>query len=161
MTSSGAPPKTSPRRGVGSGVAAIGVVVLMTFVWWLVSGNGPQGPRGSDATYAVPDGSTSAAPADDSGQSVASSGPEQTNRNGVQIDGFVLQTPTRLVLRYTTGDPECAGRIDTPEVIETDGSVTVTLTLVPPANPPDRCPDPARQGTVPVDLDTALGDRSV
>jgi len=146
---------------VGSGIAAIGIVVVMTFVWWLVSGNGPQGPRGSDATYAVPDGPTSTGQRDGDSRRVSASGPELTNPNGVRIDEFSLQTPTRLVLSYTTADPDCAGRIDTPEVLETDGSVTVTLTLVPPASPLDRCPDLAMQETVPVDLDTALGDRSV
>jgi hypothetical protein len=158
MTSPG-PPTTTPRRGVGSGLTAIGVVLVMTFVWWLVSGNGPQGPRGSDPTYAVPEESASAGRANVG--SAASPGPKLTNPNGVRIDGFVLDGPTRLVLSYTSGDPECYGRIDTPEVLETDGSVTVTLTLVPPASPPDRCPDGALHEEVPVDLDTALGDRSV
>src|SRR3954454_18121009 len=109
MTPTAHPPKTSPRRGVGSGVAAIGIVFVTTFAWWLVSGNGPQGPRGTDATYAVPAVPTSTGQRDES-VSVRTSGPELTNRNGVRIDGFSLETPTRLVLSYTTEDPECAGR---------------------------------------------------
>jgi hypothetical protein len=129
------------------------VVVVIVFGWWIGSGNGFSGPPGNDARYAVPD-------ADATGPA-SSSEPVPTSENGVRIDGFVKESDTLLALRYTTGVPECYGTLDTPRVLETDGAVTVTLMVVPPERRPDRCPDIAKVGTVRIDLDAALGDRSL
>lgn len=148
------PAAATPRRGgVGSGVAAIVVVLVMVVGWWIGSGNGFSGPDGNDARYAVPD-------ADATGRATTTS-PSPATENGVRIDGFVKESDTLLALTYTSGLPECYGALDTPQVLETDGAVTVTLTLVPPDEPPAACPDIARISTVRVDLDSPLGDRSL
>ena len=82
--------------------------------------------------------------------------------NGVRIDGFVREGGTRIAVNYTAGLPECYGTLDTPEVLETDAAVTVTLTLVPPEGVAEGgCPDIAMLRTVRIDLDAILGDRSV
>jgi hypothetical protein len=133
----------------------MGVVLVVVLVWWLLSGNGPQGPAGSDSRFAVPDSDVTGGPA-------APEPPALSNENGVRIDGFVRERGSRIALNYTTGVPECYGTLDTPEVLETSAAVTVTLTLRPPEQPSDDpCPDLAMVDTVRVDLGSALGDRSV
>jgi hypothetical protein len=145
---------------VSSGVVAILVATGAVLVWWVVSGNSFSGPDGNDARYAVPDVDATPPAGEPTGPATQVE-PEMSNRDGVRIDGFVEEEGTRLALNYVTGVPECSGTLDTPEVLETDAAVTVTLTLVPPRTPGEPCPDIARNGTVRVDLDTALGGRSV
>ncbi len=142
------------KSGSASGLAAFAVVLVVVLLWWLLSGNGPQGPAGNDSRFAVRDGEATG------DGSIAP--PAMTNQNGVRIDSFVLEATDRIALNYTTGAPECTGALDTPEVLETDAAVTVTLTLRPPEPPPDGpCPELAKLATVRVDLDAALADRSV
>ncbi len=147
-----APPRR--RSTAPTGIAAFGVVLVVVLVWWLLSGNGPQGPAGNDSRLAVPDSEVTG--------STATDPPAMSNENGVRIDGFVREGGARIALNYTSGVPECYGMLDTPEVLETSAAVTVTLTLRPPDQPSDDpCPDLAMLGTVRVDLGSALGDRSV
>ena len=155
MTSAAPGPVATPprRNGVGSGVIAILVVIAIVFGWWIGSGNGFSGPAGNDTRYAVPD-------VDATGPA-GTTEPVPASENGVRIDSFVKESATLLALEYTTGVPECYGTLDTPQVLETDGAVTVTLTLVPPESPAERCPDLAQVSTVRIDLDSALGDRSL
>ena len=142
------------RSTAPTGIAAISAVVMVVLIWWLLSGNGPQGPAGNDSRLAVPDTEVTG--------DVSSDPPALSNENGVRIDGFVREGGSRIALNYTTGVPECYGTLDTPEVLETSAAVTVTLTLRPPEEPSDDpCPDLAMLGTVRVDLGSPLGDRSV
>ena len=151
------PAEPRRRAGVGSGGVALGAVVAMVLLWWVTSGNAFQGPEGSDDRYAVPDVEVPAP-----GTRSTTSGPEMSNQNGLRIEGYAPEEAgTRLVLSYVAGAEECTGSIDTPEVLETDGAVTVTLSLVPPEKPAVPCPGRAEPGTVRVDLDTPLGDRSL
>ena len=148
------------RGGVPTGLWAVAAVIATVLLWWLLSGNGPQGPAGNDSRYAVPDVDASAGPGD--GGSGSGDAPDLANENGVRIDTFVRDDGGRIALNYVTGVPACYGTLDTPEVLETAAAVTVTLTLRPPEQPSDEaCPDLAMLRTVRVDLDAELGDRSV
>ncbi len=152
------------RRGVGSGLTAIVVVVAMTFAWWLMSGNGPGGgPRGNSGRADVYD--IDANPQVATGAPVPTPAPlEITRVGGVALEGYVLPDPARLDVTYASGPPRCAGTLDTPEVLETDASVTVTLTLVPPAEKQTGCGsglDGQVDRHVVIDLDSDLAGRSV
>lgn len=150
------------RRGVGSGLTAIVVVVVMTFAWWLFSGNGPGGgPRGTSGRSDIVDVDAHPMEATGSPGAVPTVAPPTlSNVNGVPIASVEVEGPRTLLLSYASGPVRCAGPLDTPEVLETDASVTVTLTLVPPAGP-SRCRRPDEVRRVAVDLDTDLGSRSV
>jgi hypothetical protein len=165
MDDSPVPAPTPGRRRAPAGLAAIGVVLVMVLIWWLLSGNGPQGPAGNDSRYAVPDVDVTGDPAGDpagGSTGAADAEPAPSRENGVRIDGFVRGEGSGIALNYTTGVPECYGTLDTPEVLETSAAVTVTLTLRPPEPQPDApCPDLAMLRTVRVQLGAALGDRSV
>jgi hypothetical protein len=148
-------PARPARRGrTPAGLAAIGVVLVFVLVWWLLSGNGPQGPAGNDSRYAVPDVDVTGDP--------TGGEPAPSREDGVRIDGFVREDGSGIALNYTTGVPECYGTLDTPQVLETSAAVTVTLTLRPPEQPAQEpCPDLAMLRTVRVQLGAPLGDRSV
>ncbi len=152
----------SSHRGVSSGLTAILVVVVMTFAWWLFSGNGPGGgPRGTSGRPDIVDVDAHPEEATGSPGPVPTPSPPQlSNVNGVPIASFAVEAPRTLVLDYRSGPVRCAGALDTPEVLETDASVTVTLTLVPPSRSAP-CRRPAQARRVVVDLDTDLGSRSV
>ncbi|WP_148575041.1 hypothetical protein [Nocardioides caldifontis] len=159
---------------MSSGAAAFAVVLVTVLVWWLLSGNGPQGPDGSADQLGVADDAT--APQEPSGGGSAPSKgadeqpspdedgsveePQRSDR-GVRIDGYVLEAPDRLALNYTTGVPACHGRLDTPSVVEDAGGVTITLSTVPPAEPADTCIEIAVRKTVRVTLESPLGGRGV
>jgi hypothetical protein len=155
---------SSSRSGTTSGVAAILVVLTFVVVWWLLSGNGPQGPDGNADRYAVPEEDATAPAGDgeagrDSGADDGTGAPARSGRVGVE--SFVALDGRRIALNYSTGLAACVGELDTPRVVESDVSVTVTLTLVPPADPPEVCAQVAEPHTVVVGLDVPLGDRSV
>ena len=150
-----AAPRPEPRSGrrVSSGAAAIVVLLAMCLGWWLFSGNGPSGPPGNAQLYAVPDETPS-------GSTAPSVAPPE---GAVEIDGFVPEEGNHVALNYTTGARRCVGRLDTPQVLETDAAVTVSLMLVPPTSPPPprRCGEVVELHTVRVDLDAPLEGRSL
>ena len=118
-------PESRSRARVTSGAFAMALVILAVGVWWLLSGNGPQGPAGNDPRYAVPDvdvsapsepGPTDAEPAGDATPAVP---------GAVRIDSYVVLDELRLSLNYQVEG--CAPEIRSPRVLETDASVTITL----------------------------------
>jgi hypothetical protein len=132
----------------------VAVVVIAVFVWWWFGGNGPMTPMTNSERLAPSDSPGSLSPAEPAG-------PQQPLPDTVQVNGFALDAPTRLRLRYTVGTPECVGTLETPEVVENDASVTVTLHLNAADKPPGPCQEIALVEEVSVDLDVPLGDRSV
>ena len=68
---------------IGPTAFAMALVIFAVGVWWLLSGNGPQGPGGNDPRYAVPDVDVSAP----SEPVEADSDPEPTVPGAVRIDG--------------------------------------------------------------------------
>ena len=69
---------------------------------------------------------------------------------------------TRLALNYTTGVPECYGKVGVPMVEETSDDVTVTLPKLPVKQRADvACIDIALSKSVDVLLSEPLGDRVV
>jgi hypothetical protein len=166
----------SGRRGaVSSGAAAVAVVLVTVLVWWLLSGNGPEGPPGNADRLGVADEATGppeptgAGSAPSRGAAEPTPGDEDTSEpdsratddRSVRIDSYVLEAPDRLALNYTTGVPACSGRLDTPTVVEDPGGVTITLSTVPPARPADVCIELAVLKTVRVTLESPLAGRGV
>lgn len=86
-----------------------------------------------------------------------------TNTDGVSIASYYRYDARRLALNYAIGVPACYGTVDEPQVVETDESVTVTLSRVPP--PPAKtgvaCIDIALMDSVDITLSAPLGDRVV
>lgn len=136
------------RASVTSGAAAILIVLAAVFVWWLLSGNGPQGPGGNDPRLAVPDVTASAAPG------ATPSGPVLLP-GGVRIESYVLLDELRLSLNYRLAD-DCVGELGSPRVLETEAAVTLTLTVSQ-----GECAGAAQPHTLAVLLDSPLRDRSV
>ena len=81
----------------------------------------------------------------------------------VVIDSYYLHDDgRRMSVSYTIGVPECYGTITEPKVEETDASVTITLTRIPPKNLGDvACIEIALLKTVDIRLGAPLGDRVV
>lgn len=145
----------SSRRRVTSGGAAFAAVLAAVLVWWLFSGNGPQGPDGNAQRLAVAED-----PVPGSGGEPLPDGP--ADPDAVRIDRLeLLDEGRRLQLTYLAGPARCAGPLETPRVVESDVAVTVTLTLERPAEPQEGCDDAEQPRSVRVDLDAPLGDRSV
>ena len=80
----------SGRRSVTSGAGAFALVLLAVLGWWLFSGNGPQGPSGNDARYAVPDVDVNAT----NGGPGAS--PRPPAPGAIEIDSYVVRDQLRL-----------------------------------------------------------------
>ena len=144
----------SPRgRGpVTSGAAAMVLVLVAVFGWWLFSGNGPQGPSGNDSRYAVPDVDVTAGQA-----GAASASPEPARPGAITIDSYVVIDDLRLAVNYRAG-AACADSLQTPRVIESDVTVTITLTADVHRAP---CGAPTERRTVAVLLDSPLDGRAV
>lgn len=144
-----------PARGRGnrpSGLAALGVVLAAVLGWWVFSGNGPQGPSGNDARYAVPDVDATAA-----ASGVPSSTPEPAPGT-VPIESYVARDELRITVNYLSA-PGCTGALGTPQVIESDVAVTITLPVDGEDGTP--CADPSEQRTLAVLLDSPLDGRAV
>lgn len=137
------------RRTVTSGAGAFALVLLAVLGWWLFSGNGPQGPSGNDARYAVPDVEANAA------NGGASPSPRPPVPGAIEIDSYVVRDQLRLGLNYRS-TPSCADALDTPRVIETGTTVTITL-----STDASGCQDPVERRTVVVLLDSPLDGRAV
>ncbi len=164
------------RRGaVSSGAAAFAVVLVTVLVWWLLSGNGPEGPPGNADRLGVADDATppdgdaaggGTAPSRGAAEEPGGSGtpgtePGRADERSVRIDGYVLEAPDRLALNYTTGVPACSGKLDTPTVVEDPGGVTISLSTMPPARPGQVCIELAVRKTVRVTLESPLDGRGV
>lgn len=147
-------PATRARRS--SGLGALVMVLLAVFLWWWFGGNGPMTPTTNSERLAPSDSATVGSASDTSPYR-----PQQPLPDTVQADGFTLEAPTRLRVRYTVGAPECVGTLETPEVVENDASVTVTLHLDAHDKPSGACREIALVQEVVVDLDVPLGGRSV
>ncbi len=165
--------ESGSRRWVLSVVAALVVGAVLVTGWWLAR-PGSAGAGAGVAAGVAAGGGTSQQPADPGGGSARDPGPADVRtgdepalgrdpvlvQDGVRIDGYAVRGD-RLVLRYTTGVPECYGSVAAPQVVEEAGSVTVTLVSLPPDDPADACIDLAVVGTVPVELAAPLGQRAV
>jgi hypothetical protein len=99
----------------------MGLVLVAVAVWWLLSGNGPQGPGGNDPLFAVPDvdASSTATPGD-------APAAEPVTSDGVLIDSYVVRDALRLDLNYRL-DADCPATLETPRVVENNATVTITL----------------------------------
>jgi hypothetical protein len=140
-----------PSRGrVTSGAGAFALVLLAVLGWWLFSGNGPQGPSGNDARYAVPD-------VEATGSGAPSSSPRPVAAGAVPIDSYVVEDDLRLAVNYRTG-AACADALQTPRVIESDVTVTITLSADVAGSP---CGPPEERRTLRVLLDSPLDGRAV
>ena len=143
---------SEPRsRRVTSGAMSMVLVLVAVGIWWLLSGNGPQGPGGNDPRYAVPDVDVSA-PAD---PVVPSGSPEPAVPGGLRIEGYDAVDPLRLSLTYRV--ERCAPELRSPRVLETDASVTITLV----ADVDSSCDEPLESRTVQVLIDSPLDGRAV
>jgi hypothetical protein len=148
--------RTEPqtRRPVTSGALAMGLVVAAVFVWWLLSGQGPQGPAGSESRYAA---------ADDTLATTTPAGEtsfEPTSPDGVRIDSYVAQDALRIGLNYRF-EPDCV--LQRPRIFETSAAVSITLTASP-GEPSVRCGERSpgeEQHTVVVLLSSPLDGRSI
>lgn len=139
------PPR--PRRS--SGVLAMLAVIGVVLIWWLFSGNGPQGPSGNDPGLLAPD-------VDASGDTSPSAVP-LAGANALRLTSYVEQAEG-LQLRLTVPAGECPELL-TPRVIESD--VAVTVTVLHAEN--DGCQVAGRDlpATLTVALDSPLADRAV
>lgn len=137
---------------MGSGAPVFAILVAVLLGWWIASGNGFSGPPGSASRMSEP--STATVPATQ--DPVA---PPPTVPLGLPIVAW-SQDGRALSLTYRRGADDCFGRLATPRVRESDVAVEITLLREPPAGAPARC-RLTTTGSVVVDLDGAVGDRSV
>lgn len=101
-------------------------MLVAVAVWWLSSGNGPQGPAGSASRYTTPDDLVT--PSAATGGPSPSPTPGPSARDRVRIESYVVRDPLHVALNYRSA----AGCVlDTPRVLETDAAVTVTLVASP------------------------------
>jgi hypothetical protein len=163
----------------GAAVVVLAVIVGGVVGVSMVSGEEPAGGSAGSSGGGIPGDRGTASPTDPharrpgpgpSGrpmplpQPVAprDQGQRPDLRVGASIQSYELVAPDRLQLRYTTGVPECYGRVVRKAVRETPDRVTVTLLLRPPAGAGSQvCPDIAVVEETEVRLDAPLGDRVV
>jgi hypothetical protein len=133
---------------VGSGLAGFAVLLAMLIGWWLFSGNGPGGPPGSASRMTQPGSATVPI-------SSGPTTPPRTVPDGLPLVSWA-EEGTTLRLTYRRGD-DCFRGLRTPRVRETDVAVEIVLLRAPVDG---TCPL-TTTGTVLVDLDGPVGDRSV
>ena len=144
--------------------AAVAVVVLFVGVRALMSptedsaGSPPVAGGGSSAVPGDPGSSSAEPPA-----GADPSPPQSTNPMAVVIDSFYKYDERRLAINYTIGVPECYGTIAPPKVVETEQSVSVTLTRIPPKDlsKDTACIEIALLKSVDLTLETPLAGRTV
>jgi hypothetical protein len=161
---------TGMRTGLGRWLvplgAALAVLVVVAVVVW------QQGPGGSEDAAPAGSGQPSdrasvapGSPAPDlpDGDLTPAPGPDLPPGPDTQvIDSYFAYDETRLALNYTTGVPECYGKVGEPIVEETADAVTVTLPKLPPEQKGDvACIDIALSKSVDISLDAPLRDREV
>lgn len=148
------PPPVEPeprRKGRPTGLLAMVAVIGFVLVWWLFSGNGPQGPDGNDPILAVPD-------VDASGDADSSDGPVPVAlSNGLRLTSYVVVDGDRLEVDVAVPRGTCPDL--SPRLVESEVSVIVTVTH---ATEPG-CTPTARDltDTVSVRLDSPLDGRAV
>ena len=150
--------------------AALAVLLVVAAVWW------SQQPGDEVAPGASSTPPTVAEPSEPGGGSTGDPGeppvPGMTPEPGPDspppvagtqaIEGYFLRDERTLALNYTTGVPECYGKVGEPRVEETEDAVIVTLEKSPPKNTRDVvCIDIAYMRSVDVTLESPLGDRVV
>jgi hypothetical protein len=105
---------------------ALALVLGAVAVWWLFSGNGPQGPAGNASRYGAPDDLVTPSAPTVGPSASPTSGPRARDR--VRIESYVVRDPLHVALNYRSATG-CL--LDTPRVLETDAAVTVTLVASP------------------------------
>lgn len=148
--------------------AAVAVVVLFVGVRALMSptddspGTPPVAGGGSEPSGSAVPGDPGSSPAEPP-PGTDPSPPQSTNPMAVVIDSFYKYDGRRLAINYTIGVPECYGTIAPAKVVETEQSVSVTLTRIPPKdlNKDTACIEIALLKSVDITLETPLGDRTV
>ena len=162
---------TRDRRWLLSVVAALVVGAVVVAGWWFTQPRAGEGDTaaGSGDTAGVASGSAAgggtsgdpgpAGPAGGNDKPAVGRDPVLVEQ-GVRTDGYAVRGH-RLVLRYTTGVPECYGEVEVAQVAEEDDAVTVRLVTVPPEKSAEVCIDLALTGTVAVRLAAPLGERQV
>ncbi len=166
--------KTGPGRWLVPLLAALAVLALLAVFWQQRPGSsggdtGAAGSSGPSEPAGVAPGSPGSgvpgSPGPDlpDGDLTPAPGPDRPPGPGQQaIDSYYAYDATRLGLNYTTGVPECYGKVGEPVVEETAAAVTVTLPKIPPKQRKDVvCIEIALSKTVDVVLDAPLGDREV
>jgi hypothetical protein len=119
---------------------------------------------GTTVLVASGDSETTGAAAGSTGDSRARPGADRPggHRLTLPIQSYEPLAPDRLRLHYTTGVPECHGRLDRAVVKEDDQEVVVVLVLRPPTAPEDQpCPEIALLEDTVVRLASPLADRQV
>ena len=164
---------TGMRTGLGRWLvplgAAVAVLVVVAVVWQLRATGGDGGVAAPSDTASVapgsPGGGEPGSPGPDlpDGDLTPAPGPDLPPGPDTQaIDSYFAYDQTRLALNYTTGVPECYGKVGEPVVEETAAAVTVTLPKIPPEQKGDvACIDIALSKSVDVVLGSPLGDRKV
>lgn len=146
-------------------LAVLAVVAVGAVVWTGTNGDGGSGDVGfgsapSGGASSEPGSPGTGAPGDDLTPAPAPETPPGPHTQAV--DGYFPRDARTLALNYTTGVPECYGKVGEPLVEETADAVTVTLPKLPPKSTRDVvCIDIALMKSVNVTLDAPLGDRAV
>ena len=170
---------SNDRRWVLSVVAALVVGAVVVAGWWLAQPRSGTAHTAGVASGSTAGGGTSSEPGDrgDAGSAGKSAGKSAGGSaggseqpaigrdpvlidQGVRVDRYAVRGH-RLVLRYTSGLPECYGEVEVARVAEEADAVTVTLVTVPPEKSADACIDLAVVGTVAVELAAPLGERQL
>ena len=163
---------TGLRRWLVPVAAALGVLLVIGVLLWQ---RGPDETRDAGAAGYTPPGADGSGVPGSPGSGVPRSPgtpgddltpvppPDVPPRPDTQvIDSYYAYDDTRIALNYTTGVPECYGKVGEPVVEETADAVTVTLPKLPPKQRSDiACIDIALSKSVDVVLDAPLGDRVV
>ena len=167
--------RTGMRTGLGRWLlplgAALAVLAVISVVLWQQGGDPAEGgfagstPPSASAVPGSPGTGVPGSPGPDvpDGGLTPAPGPELPPGPDTQaIDSYFAYGGTRLALNYTTGVPECYGKVGVPMVEETSDDVTVTLPKLPVKQRADvACIDIALSKSVDVLLSEPLGDRVV
>ncbi len=167
------------RRWLVPLAAAVAVLTVLAVMWTQRPGaSGGDEPGFAGAAPASPSDSPTSAPGsgvpgspgtgglpgdEPGGGLTPGPGPDRPPGPGRQaIESYYPRDDTTLAMNYTSGVPECYGRVGEPLVEETADAVTVTLPKSMPKQGSDiACIDIALSASVDVTLSRPLGDRDV